>query len=279
MKTLFLIDASAHIYRSFHVKLDEGSPDKDYMQVPLVFGRILTRLLKDYQPDYMAVCFDPVGPSFREGLFPKYKAHRPPCPDALIEQMPFVRKVIESMGLPIYEAPGFEADDVIGTLTKQAVDAGLAVTIVANDKDMLQLVQTVGARGHETDLVSVLRTVGGPDEFWGAEKVKTYLGVSPKQVTDYLALCGDASDGVPGAKGIGAEGARVLLRKYVNLHGVLSLRDYVTNKGYRKALRDVEGIQLSKKLVTIRTDAPVTLDLALCETRQKSGVPEKGLFS
>src|ERR1700758_1000949 len=140
-KKLFLVDAMAHIYRAFFAPMVRmNAPSGMPTKVPFLFNNILRRLLKDYQPEYLGIVFDPPGRTFRDDLFDKYKAHRQPMPDEMFQQIPFVRRLCEALRLPILEFPGYEADDVIGTLARQARESDLDVWIVSNDKDMKRIV-------------------------------------------------------------------------------------------------------------------------------------------
>src|SRR5499433_1175823 len=141
-KRLFLVDAMAHIYRAFFAPMPMRlrGPDGAPTNVPYLFGNILRRLIKDYQPDYVGIVFDPSGPTFRDKLFEKYKAQREPMPDEMRVQLPYVKRMCEAMRLPVLEMKGYEADDVIGTMAVKGAKGGLEVLIVSNDKDMMQLV-------------------------------------------------------------------------------------------------------------------------------------------
>jgi len=262
-KKLFLVDAMAHIYRAFYVPMDrlrtrDGVPTK----VPYLFGNIVRRILKEYQPDYVGIVFDSKGPTFRDKLFERYKAKRPPMPDDLAVQIPFVRRLCEAMRLPVLEMSGYEADDVLGALAQQAAKKGLEVVLVSNDKDMMQLVGN-GVR--------TLRTGSGgakADTLVDEAKVEEILGVPPGQVVDVMALMGDTIDNIPGAKGIGEKGAVELIRKYGTVENALDHADEVTHKTYRKALQEQrEQVMLSKQLATIALDVPLDLDLHLLESR------------
>ena len=143
---LFLVDAMAHIYRAFYAPMVRmNAPSGLPTKVPFLFANILRRILKDYKPDYVGIVFDTSKPTFRDKLFEKYKAQRQPMPDEMSVQLPYVRRLCEAMRLPILEFDGFEADDVIGTMAKQAADKDLEVLVVSNDKDMMQLV-TLGVK-------------------------------------------------------------------------------------------------------------------------------------
>ena len=235
-----------------------GMPTK----VPFLFNNILKRILKDYRPEYLGIVFDPSGPTFRDKLFEKYKAHREPMPDEMRIQLPYVKKLCEAMRLPILEMQGFEADDVIGTLAKKAANSNIEVLVVSNDKDMMQL---VGKN------VRTLRTGSGgakADVIVDAKRVQEILGVPPERVIDVMALMGDTVDNIPGAKGIGEKGATELIQKYGSVENALDHADEVPNKRYREALQQQrEQVLLSKQLAKISTDVPIELDLHALEMR------------
>jgi len=256
-KKLFLVDAMAHIYRAFYAPMVRmNAPSGVPTKVPFLFANILRRIVKDYEPDYLGVVFDTKGPTFRDKLFEKYKAQRPPMPDELSLQIPFVRRFCEAMRLPILEFHGYEADDVLGAMAKQASKKKIEVLLITNDKDMMQLVN---------DSVRILRTGSGgakADVFVDEKKVEEILGVPPGKVIDVMALMGDTVDNIPGAKGIGEKGATELIRKYGSVEEALDHADEVPNKRYREALQQQrEQVMMSKQLATIATDVPLELDL------------------
>jgi DNA polymerase I len=262
-KKLFLVDAMAHIYRAFYAPMVRmNAPSGVPTKVPFLFANILRRLIKDYQPDYLGVVFDTKGPTFRDKLFEKYKAQRPPMPDDLSLQIPYVRKFCEAMRLPILEFQGYEADDVLGAMAKQAANKNLEVLLITNDKDMMQLVNG-GVR--------ILRTGSGgakADVIVDEKKVEEILGVPPEKVIDVMALMGDTVDNIPGAKGIGEKGATELIRKYGSVENALDHAAEVSNKRYREALQQQrEQVMMSKQLATIATDVPLDLDLHALERR------------
>ena len=256
-KKLFLVDAMAHIYRAFYAPMVRmNAPSGIPTKVPFLFANIVRRLIKDYQPDYIAIVFDTSKPTFRDKLFESYKAQRPPMPDEMSVQLPYVRRLCEAMRLPILEFDGYEADDVIGTMAKQAVKEKLDVLVISNDKDMMQLVNS-GVR--------ILRTGSGgakADTIVDANKVEEILGVPPEKVIDLMALLGDTVDNIPGAKGIGEKGATELIQKYGSVENALAHADEVTNKRYREALQQQkEQVIMSKQLATIESEVPLDLDL------------------
>ncbi len=254
----------AHIYRAFFAPMPQRltGPGGVPTNVPYLFGNILRRLIKDYQPEYLGIVFDPPGATFRDKLFEKYKAQRQPMPDEMRVQLPFVRRLCEAMRLPVLEVKGYEADDVIGTMALKAEKENLDVLIVSNDKDMMQLVGKT---------VRTLRTGSGGakgDIIVDEKKVEEILGVPPEKVVDYMALLGDTIDNIPGAKGIGEKGAAELIKKYGSVENALDHADEVPNKRYREALQQQrEQVMMSKQLAKIATDAPVDIKLQELELR------------
>ena len=238
-------------------------PNGTPTNVPFLFGNILRRLIKDYDPKYIAVVFDPPGATFRDKLFEKYKAQRQPMPDDMRVQIPLVRRLCEAMRLPVLEERGYEADDVIGTIATEAARQGFEVLIVSNDKDMMQL---VGKN------VRTLKTGSGGakgDILVDEAKVQELLGVPAEKVVDYMALLGDTVDNIPGAKGIGEKGAAELITKYGSVEKALDRADEVANKRYREALQQQrDQVLMSKQLAAISTDVPMKLDFEALERRE-----------
>jgi DNA polymerase-1 len=264
-KKLFLVDAMAHVYRAFFAPMPQRltGPNGIPTNVPFLFGNILKRLIKDYEPEYVGIVFDPPGKTFRDQLFEKYKAQRQPMPDDMRIQLPFVKRLCEAMRLPVLEYEGYEADDVIGAMAVQAAKKNLDVLIISNDKDMMQLVGKnvrtlkTGSSGAKSDIIV--------DE----KKVEEILGVPPEQVVDYMALLGDNIDNIPGAKGIGEKGAAELIKKYGSVEKALDNAAEVSNKRYREALQQQrEQVMMSKQLARISTDMPLEFDLKTLELRE-----------
>jgi DNA polymerase-1 len=265
-KKLFLVDAMGFIFRAYFAPMARlNSPSGLPTKVPYLFSNMLRKLAKDHAPDYLAVVFDTREPTFRDKLFDKYKAQRPPMPEELAVQLPYVRRMCEAMRLPILEYPGFEADDVIGALARQAEKSGLDVSIVTSDKDMMQL---VGGN------VRVLRPGGAPDKsdlVVDAAKVEEIMGVPPAKVADVMALMGDSIDNIPGAKGIGEKGAKELILRFGSAEAALDRAKEVEGKRYREALENSrEAVKMSKQLAVIDTSAPVKLDL----DQLRAGAPD-----
>ncbi|MGH9713379.1 MAG: DNA polymerase I [Candidatus Acidiferrales bacterium] len=267
-KRLFLIDAMGYIFRAFYAPMPmrlrsaSGVPTN----VPYLFSNMIRKLVKDWKPDYLGVVFDTAEPTFRDKLFAAYKAQRPPMPEDLAVQLPYVRRYCEAMRLPILEHAGYEADDVIGSLARQATKKNLEVIIVTSDKDMMQLV---------TPHVRVLNPAKG-DLVIDEKKVEELMGVPPRKVADVMALMGDSIDNIPGARdpnekpapgerrkaGIGEVGARQLIQEYGSAEEALKHASKVKRASYREALeKNAQFVKLSKQLAIIPTDAPVPLAL------------------
>src|SRR5215469_5149779 len=268
-KRLFLVDAMGYIFRAFYAPMDrlqtkDGMPTK----VPYLFATMMRRLLTNekLRPDYLAVVFDVTAPTFRDKLFTAYKAQRPPMPQDLSIQVPFVRRYCDAMRFPLLEYPGYEADDVIGTLALAASKQDLDVYIVTSDKDLMQL---VGGR------VKLLNPAKG-DLIVDEKKVEELMGVPPAKVPDVMALMGDQIDNIPGARdpndkpkpgerrkaGIGDVGARQLIQQFGSAEAAIEHAGEVKRASYREALQNcAEFVRLSKQLAMIPTDAPVPLEL------------------
>lgn len=249
---LFLIDSYGFIFRAYHARARSGAPPMRTTkglstEAVYIFNNMVRKLLTAYRPEYIAAVFES-GPSFRSEQFAEYKANRAEMPPDLGEQIPWVRKTLEALRIPILEYPGFEADDVIGTLACHAAPPELRVVIVSSDKDMLQLVN---------ERVSMLNPMKD-DTWYDPAKVEEFMGVPPCAVPDLLALKGDSIDNIPGAPGIGDKGARELIRRFGSVEAALEHAAEVERKTYRESLlAHRDQILLSKKLATIDTHAPI----------------------
>src|SRR5271155_4961313 len=276
-KRIFLIDAMGFVFRAFYAPMERlRSPGGLPTKVPYVFANMLRKLDKDWSPDYLAVVFDVAGPTFRDALYTEYKAQRPPMPEDLVVQLPMVRRVCEAMRLAVVERQGYEADDVIGTLSRQAGERGLDVLIVTADKDMLQLVRDALPGGGRIRALNP----GKGDLLADEKKVEELMGVPPHRVTDGMALMGDSIDNIPGAKGIGEKGARELIQKYGSAEAALDHAAEVPGKRYRQALENSRDmVVLSKKLATIETHAPLELDLPSLAPQPPDTAALRALYS
>jgi len=255
---LYLIDGSSQMYRAFHapIRTAEGTLLRNAAGIPTnavyIFVTMLRKLLKEHRPEYIGASFDLPGPTFRDELAADYKANRRPMPDELAGQIPLVHKACEALGVPIITHPGYEADDVIGTMAAKATAAGYGVAIVTGDKDFFQLV------GDD------IRVFNPRDEgvWYDAAGVKERFGVPPERVVDALALMGDVIDNVKGVPGIGEKGARDLISTYGSLDHLLEHAADVPQKKYREALlAHSDDARSSRELLTIRTDVPIEFEI------------------
>jgi DNA polymerase-1 len=249
---LFLIDGYSQIYRAYHAIRGLTGPGGRSTNAVFGFVAMLRKLVADQRPTLIGCAFDLAGPTFRSALAADYKANRPAMPDDLVEQIPYVFRACEALGVPTLSSEGFEADDVIGTLAEQAAGSGCDVVIVTGDKDMFQLVR---------DGVRVFNP--RDDGTWyDAEGVREKFGVPPGRVVDVLALMGDAVDNIKGVPGIGEKGARELITTFGSLDELLERAGEVTQKKYREALMvGVDLARQSRELARIRRDAPVRFDV------------------
>jgi DNA polymerase I len=284
-KRLFLIDAMGYVFRAFYAPMPQRLRNAQGLptNVPFLFANMVRKLTKEWKPDYLAVVFDSSAPTFRDKLFDAYKAQRAPMPQDLSIQVPFVRRYCEAMRLPLVECPGYEADDVIGTLAKKASEQGLQVYVVTSDKDLMQLVD---------DSIRLLNPMRG-DLVLDAAKVEEIMGVPPEKVVEVMALMGDSIDNIPGARdpnekpapgerrkaGIGEVGARQLIQQYGSAEEAVKHAHEVKRANYREALEKYgEFVKLSKQLATIPTDAPAPLELASLQMSDPDAVSLRDLY-
>jgi len=257
---LHLIDGSGFIFRAYHA-LPPLTRKSDGLPVGAVSGfcNILYKFVEDQKgrdaPTHAAVIFDAKGKTFRNEIYPPYKANRPPPPEDLVPQFPLTRQATRAFNIPAIELDGFEADDIIATLAERARNAGARVTIISSDKDLMQL---VGGGVEMLDPMKGRRI--------GLEEVEAKFGVSPEQVVDVQALAGDPTDNIPGAPGIGIKTAALLIREYGDLDNLLAHADEIRQPKRRQTLIDyADQIRISRQLVLLRKDAPVDVDLATLE--------------
>src|SRR5262245_29917616 len=248
---LFLIiDGMSQAYRAYFAI--RGLANTQGLPTNAIYGFaiMLKRVCEKYPPDYVCVAFDSAERTARHTQYDLYKATRKKMPPDLSQQMPYIRRFCEAMRIPVLERSGHEADDIIGTVTTNAVAAGLNPVVVTLDKDLYQLVDTILILNTSKDDLIVDRA-----------KVEEMFGVSPEQIPDLLGLWGDTSDNVPGAPGIGEKGARDLIQKFGSIETLLERTEEVQNAKHRTSLLENRAqILLSKQLVTINTDLPIDID-------------------
>ena len=271
---LFLIDSFGFIFRAYHARARTGAPPMRtaagvQTEAVYIFHNMVKRLQSVHKPEYLVAIFESLGPTFRDAAFAAYKANRTETPPDLLEQIPWIRKTLEAMRIPVLEYDGFEADDVIGTLARKAAEQGVEVAIVSSDKDMLQLVN---------DRVRMMNPM--KDDLWyDAVETEKYMGVQPSQVADLLALKGDSVDNIPGAPGIGDKGAKDLITRFGSVEGALEHAAEVEKRTYRESLQNHrEQILLSKTLATIHTDVPVPFELELWKVQEPDKVRLRELY-
>ncbi len=245
-RRMVLVDGSSSLYRAFFALPPLSNSGGIPTHAILGFTTMLLKLLREEEPDALAVAFDGPGPTTRHHEFAEYKAHRPEMPEAMVQQIPYVHRVLGAMRVPILMIPAEEADDILGTVAVRAAVEGYRVTVVSGDKDLFQLVgERIGVRDTMKE-----RT-------WGPAEVLERYGIRPAQLPDLLALMGDSIDNIPGIPGIGEKTARDLLQRYGTLEAVLDRADEVSRPKLRDAIQKyAEQARLSKRLATIRTDLP-----------------------
>lgn len=256
MKKLFLIDAYALIFKYYYAFYGRPMRNRAGMNTSIVFG--FTKFLRDIQkrekPDLLGVAFDPEGGSFRRQMFEQYKANRPQTPEDIIQSVPYVKRIVEAMCIPILEVEGYEADDVIGTLAFKGAEAGYEVYMVTPDKDYGQLVGTNR---------KIYKQKGDQIEIIDSQAIKDKYGIDdPMLVSDILALWGDASDNIPGVAGIGEKGACKLVQRWGDIESIIENVDQITGRAGANIAASVEQLRLSKALTKIALDVPIEFNEA-----------------
>jgi DNA polymerase-1 len=291
---VFLIDTMSFIFRAYHA-MARQRPMSTRTGIPTaatyVFVNMLNKLRTDFNPQYLAAVFDVAAPTFRdeqarqiasvkkfdsktqtyqEVAYGGYKANRVEMPQDLAQQLPYIRRALDAYRIPILEQPGFEADDVIGTLAHKAVSAGHPVYVVSSDKDMLQLV------GNDICVLNPTKD----NLICNEDKVEEILGVRPEQVIDVMALRGDSIDNIPGAPGIGDKGSVELIKRFGSVEGALEHAEEVERKTYRESLLNNRDVILrSKELVTIDVNVPVHLNLEAMRAQESDYEACRALFN
>lgn len=254
-KTLFLLDAYALIYRSYYAFINNPRITTTGINTSATFGfcNFLLELLELEKPTHIAVVFDPEGPTFRHEMYAPYKAQRPPMPEDLRKSVPYIKKIIHGLGIACIDAPGYEADDLIGTLAKKAEKEGYTVYMITPDKDYAQLVS-------EKVFMYKPGRSGNKSEVWGIPEVLDHFGIERvDQVIDILGLMGDTADNVPGCSGIGPKSAASLVYKYGDIDGIYAHIDELKGKQRQNLLDCRPTVHLSRTLVTICTEVPTDI--------------------
>lgn len=273
---LFLVDAYALIYRSYFAFIQRPLTNSKGENTSAAFGmaQFLEALRDDFEPDYLAIVFD-AGDSFRDEVYPEYKATREKMPDDLSASLDGIRRMVEAYNDPVVELEGYEADDVIGTLSRIAKEQGIESVIVSGDKDFYQLI--------DEDVALMNPGRGGPTgvnaEWVGVENASDKFGIPPERVVDYLALIGDSADNVPGAPGIGPKTAVKLLEEYGTLEALIEAGPTLKGKRPREAMTDHVGdVLMSKQLVTIMRDLDLEVDFEDLRVREPDSAALRDLF-
>jgi DNA polymerase-1 len=248
---LYLIDGSTIVYRAYHAIRNLSNSKGFPTNAIYGFVSMLAKLLQEKNPQYLGIVFDPKGPTFRHGMYEQYKATRPRMPDDLVMQIPFIKQIVEGLNINALELAGYEADDVIGTVVKQAGPQGISTIIISGDKDFYQLID---------EGTSLLDTKN--NQTITVKDVRERFGVDPDKVVEVLGLSGDASDNIPGVAGIGIKTAIKLIQEYGSIKDLYDRLEEIPQESLRKKLtHDHENAFLSKELVTINTHLPLPFEL------------------
>ena len=261
-KPLILIDGTHYLYRAFHAMPSLSNSAGEPTGATYGMANMLRKILEDYQPEHLAVIFDAKGKTFRDDMYPEYKANRPPMPEELREQIPVINELVEALGIPVLVIPQVEADDVIGTLTKRAKAEGMTSLISSGDKDLAQLVD---------ERVTMINTMDGA--VLDPDGVVAKWGVPPNLIIDYLTLVGDSVDNVPGVPKVGPKTAVKWLEAYATLDGVIEHADEIKGKIGENLRASLDHLPLSRELVTIKCD--VELEVSAENLRMKPADQDK----
>jgi len=250
--TLYLIDGNSYIYRAFYAIRNLSNSKGFPTNAVYGFTTMLMKVVGEKKPDYLAVAFDPKGQTTRHEAYEKYKATRPPMPDTLVPQIPYIHRTVEAFNIPVLLMPGIEADDVIASVARKAEAEGYDVTIVTGDKDLFQLIND-GIRVYDTM----------KEEVYGRKECEAKFGVPPEAIPELLGLTGDTSDNIPGVRGIGPKTAVQLISEFGTIDNLLANLDRVTKPKLRESLRArAEDARLSRRLVELMKELPQDVDLA-----------------
>ena len=253
-KNFFIIDGHSQLYQAYYAISGLTTPSGQPINAVYGFTRMLRKILKEDRPGYMVIAFDSKGPTFRHKVYEKYKEHRKPTPEDLVSQIPLMFDVIRAYNIPIFAIQGFEADDIIGTISKKVSMENIECTIITTDKDMDQLVDKY---------IKVFNP--RKKQIRNIDRIRNEMGIEPKRFIDVLALSGDSSDNIPGVPGIGIKTALELIREWKSLENVLSNTDKVKGKKKQEnLLKYAESARLSMRLATINTEVPLDYNLESC---------------
>lgn len=253
-KKFILVDGQGLLYRAFYALPQLVTTCGQIVNAVYGFTMILIRLLEEEKPEYILITFDTPVPTFRHKEYKEYKAHRKKMPDELISQIPLVKEIINNYNIAICSKEGYEADDVIGTIAKEAEKRNCNTIIVTGDKDAFQLI---------SPHTKIMTTIKGVTEvkIYDEEGIKKKYGVEPEKIVDVLALKGDSSDNIPGVPGIGEKTALALIKEFGSLENILNNPDKISKKSLREQIKKYEDqIKMSKKLATIVREVPIDYD-------------------
>lgn len=262
MKRIIIIDANAIIHRAYHALPKLTTKSGEIVNAIYGFMLFFLKAVREFNPDYIASAFDYPAPTFRKEKYPLYKAHREKAPDELYSQIPKVKNVLESFGVPAFEKKGFEADDVIGTIAQKASEEGIESIILTGDMDALQLVNG------QTKVYALSRGIKNAVLYDIEEVKKNYGGLLPRQLVDFKSLRGDASDNIPGVKGIGEKTAIELINKFGKLDSIYESIDKINKPLQEKLLRNKKEAFTSKLLAEINKNVPIEFDIRKCEWKK-----------
>ena len=258
MPTLYLIDGNSYIYRAFYAIRNLSDSDGTPTNAIFGFTNMVLKLLKEKKPDYFGIVFDSPGPTHRHKVYKEYKANRSPMPDDLIPQVPLIKEIVNAFNIYTVEKQGYEADDILGMIAKNAEAEGIDVFIATGDKDMCQVVSS------KVKLCDTMK-----DKITEEKDVIERYGVKPPQFPEILALMGDASDNIPGAPGIGEKTAVKLLREFGDLDNLIENQEKIKNTRARNAVAgNIDNIRLSKDLATLLLDVPLDVSTKDLEIRE-----------
>jgi len=269
-KTIYLVDGTAYIYRAFHAIRSLSNSKGLPTNAIFGFTNMIKKLLDDHTPEYVAIFFDAKGPTFRHDMYSDYKANRPPMPEDLQVQIPYIKEVTRGFNLPVLEMQGFEADDLIGTVTRAAEKDGFHVVIVTGDKDFKQLV---------TEKTTIWDPNPRKEKTTDINSLREDMGVVPEKIIDVMGLSGDAADNVPGIPGIGPKTALSLIKTYGSIEQLYEQIETLTAKKQKENLLTYKDQAfLSRSLVTINTDVPILFDLETFKAGEADRDALSGLF-